>query len=104
MSQEQQRQQLVQQQSALEERIAAIRRDLSGEHSRDSAEQAQERENDDVLNGLLLEAQEQLNRIAAALRKIGDGTYGECEQCGRPIDPRRLESIPDARFCINCAD
>lgn len=103
MSLEQQRQQLLQQQSELEERVAAIRRDLSGEHSRDSEEQAQERENDDVLNGLLEEAQGQLNRIAAALRKIDEGSYGRCEECGEPIDPRRLESVPDASLCIDCA-
>lgn len=103
MSLEQQRQQLLQQQSELERRVAAIRKDLSGEHSRDSEEQAQERENDDVLNGLLEEAQGQLGRIAAALRKIDEGTYGRCEECGEPIDPRRLESVPDASLCIDCA-
>lgn len=103
MSQEQQRQNLVQLQAELEERVTAIRRDLSGEHSRDSEEQAQERENDDVLNGLLKEARQQLNRIAAALRKIDEGTYGLCEKCGQPIDPRRLESLPDASLCIRCA-
>lgn len=103
MSQKQQREQLLRQQSELEERIAAIRRDLSSEHSRDSGEQAQERENDDVLNGLLEEAQEQVRRIATALRKIDEGTYGQCEQCGRPIDPRRLETLPDAGLCIRCA-
>ncbi|MEX1196910.1 MAG: TraR/DksA family transcriptional regulator [Pseudohongiellaceae bacterium] len=103
MSQEQQRHQLVKLQTELEERVSAIRRDLSGGHSRDSEEQAQERENDDVLNGLLAEAQDQLNRISAALRKIDEGTYGQCEQCGDSIDPRRLESLPDASLCIKCA-
>ncbi|MGM0632348.1 MAG: TraR/DksA family transcriptional regulator [Pseudomonadota bacterium] len=103
MSQEQQRQQLLLQQSELEERVSAIRRDLSSGHSRDSEEQAQERENDEVLNGLLAEAQEQLNRITAALRKIDEGTYGQCEQCGDTIDSRRLETLPDASLCIRCA-
>lgn len=103
MSQEQQRQQLVKQQSELEERVAAIRRDLSGGHSNDSEDQAQERENDDVLNGLLEEAQEQLDHIASALRKIDEGTYGQCDRCGKAIDPRRLEALPDAGLCIDCA-
>ncbi len=103
MSQEQQRQQLLLQQRELEERVSAIRKDLSRGHSRDSQEQAQERENDEVLNGLLAEAQEQLNRIAAALRKIDEGTYGQCEQCAGPIDSRRLETLPDASLCIRCA-
>ena len=37
-----------------------------------------------------------------ALRKIDQGTYGICEQCGRPIDPQRLEAKPEAALCLEC--
>ena len=43
-----------------------------------------------------------MREIDDALEKIGNGTYGICELCGKPIDPRRLEVIPDARNCIQC--
>lgn len=103
MTQEQHQEKLKQQQAEMEERVAAIRRDLSGEHSRDSEEQAQERENDDVLNGLLREAQDQLEHINRALQKIEEGSYGRCEECGGEINPERLEALPDASLCIRCA-
>lgn len=44
-----------------------------------------------------------LREIGAALRRIDDGCYGECERCETAIDPRRLEADPTARLCIDCA-
>ena len=41
--------------------------------------------------------------IRAALQRIADGTYGICQRCGARIDRARLEIIPDASLCINCA-
>ena len=38
-----------------------------------------------------------------ALRKIDDGTYGACENCGDPIPDARLEAMPTARLCMACA-
>jgi DnaK suppressor protein len=38
-----------------------------------------------------------------ALDQLAAGTYGTCEDCGRPIAPERLEARPDARLCIECA-
>jgi len=43
-----------------------------------------------------------LKKIDIALRKIEDKTYGECENCGELIDPRRLEARPVALLCIDC--
>lgn len=43
-----------------------------------------------------------MHEIDDALEKIKKNTYGICELCGKPIDPRRLEVIPDARNCIQC--
>ncbi|MFX8999762.1 TraR/DksA C4-type zinc finger protein [Acinetobacter baumannii] len=40
--------------------------------------------------------------IEDALRRIDEGTYGICERCGRPIDERRLEALPTARFDAAC--
>ena len=43
-----------------------------------------------------------MREIDDALEKIKKGTYGACELCGKPIDPQRLEVVPDARNCIQC--
>ena len=45
-----------------------------------------------------------LRQIDAALKRIDDGEYGYCRDCGEPIDPRRLEVDPTALLCIDCAN
>ena len=40
--------------------------------------------------------------IEEALARIDEGTYGICEECGRPIKKQRLLAIPYARLCIEC--
>jgi DnaK suppressor protein len=42
-------------------------------------------------------------RIAQALRRIADGTYGICPRCDEPIPDARLEARPDAVLCLACA-
>ena len=45
----------------------------------------------------------QIREINAALRRIDDGNYGDCERCEEPINPRRLDANPAVRLCIDCA-
>lgn len=85
-------------------RAEAIERDLSREHAQSFSEQATERQNDMVLQGLLVDARTSYQEVQLALQRIEDGTYGECEQCGEAISSARLEAMPAARLCINCAD
>lgn len=44
-----------------------------------------------------------LRAIATALKRIEDGSYGICEGCDEPINPKRLEADPTVRLCIDCA-
>lgn len=52
-------------------------------------------------------AHEQLGEMLAAVRraqeKLDDGTYGVCDGCGRPVAEARLEALPWASSCIDCA-
>ncbi|HET9201558.1 MAG TPA: TraR/DksA C4-type zinc finger protein [Acidimicrobiia bacterium] len=41
--------------------------------------------------------------IDRALAKIDDGTYGRCDECGREIGAQRLEALPAASRCVDCA-
>ena len=43
-----------------------------------------------------------LAEIDAALKRIEDGTYGTCTNCGNEILPERLEARPWATLCIDC--
>ena len=45
---------------------------------------------------------DQLADIEHALSKFEDGTYGLCDSCGQPIDPARLEALPQANLCLSC--
>jgi RNA polymerase-binding protein DksA len=45
---------------------------------------------------------EQLAAVEHALHKFEDGTYGLCDVCGQPIDPARLEALPQASLCLKC--
>jgi len=40
--------------------------------------------------------------IDQALLRIEEGTYGVCQQCGEPIDERRLQAVPTARYDATC--
>jgi RNA polymerase-binding transcription factor DksA len=44
-----------------------------------------------------------ITRIDFALRRIEQGQYGLCCNCGVPIDEGRLVSIPETPFCTDCA-
>lgn len=71
--------------------------------SADFAEQATERENDDVLHTISHEAKAEIVQLRHALDKIAQGTYGKCEICGEAISQARLEAIPGTTLCIDCA-
>lgn len=45
-------------------------------------------------------AAETLRQVRDALRRIEDGTYGNCIDCGRPIEPARLEAVPWTPYCL----
>jgi RNA polymerase-binding transcription factor len=47
---------------------------------------------------------ETLKKIDAALRRIGEGTYGECFECGEEIPEARLGALPFAVRCRDCEE
>ncbi len=94
------------------DRLAALERDHAGivdaadsvnsddEHDPEGATIAFEREH---VAALLDQTRQQLGQIDAALRRLDEGGYGKCEQCGQPIATGRLEARPTATTCIACA-
>ena len=96
--------QLLARRGALLDRLEKIKRDVTQAHSSDFAEQAQERENDEVLDSLGNETRVALSRVNRALELLERGEYGFCEACGQEIAEGRLEVIPDATHCVRCAE
>lgn len=52
---------------------------------------------------LAADLHESLDDVEAALARVAEGTYGTCERCGRSISEARLEAMPTARRCLDCA-
>jgi len=98
------RQTLLARRRELLERVSAIARDNQLPTSADSEERAVELENEEVLSALDEEARQTLGLIDGALQRIERGEYGLCQSCGNPIAPARLEAVPYATLCIDCAD
>ncbi len=65
----------------------------------DKASQERERELD-----IIITAQEKnkLQAIEDALRRIEEGTYGICDECGEKIPKQRLKALPFATLCVSC--
>jgi DnaK suppressor protein len=53
--------------------------------------------------GLIENEQSTLELVNEALNRVAKGTYGLCAECDEPISKPRLQAIPYAKHCINCA-
>lgn len=82
---------------------AHLRRDGEALAS-DWPDQAQQRENDEVLEGLDTAGRAELSAIDGALGRVADGSYGTCMECGEAIPEPRLRAVPTATLCMDCAE
>src|SRR5437016_10699697 len=70
-----------------------------GNHMADDANQTFEQE---TMLTLERSARRHLDQVNEALARIEAGTYGMCANCGKPINPARLEARPSSLLCIDC--
>ena len=89
--------------SELTGRVAGIDSELRKPLSADSEDRATDLENQDALEAIENSENKEIQQIGEALKRIADGTYGVCAQCGADIDPKRLKALPNATRCISCA-
>jgi len=87
----------------LKGRLVRIEDELEQPASDNFSEQATEREDEEVLEDLGASGVQEIRRIEAALDRIRQGTYGICVNCGEPIDAARLDAVPAAPLCRDCA-
>jgi DnaK suppressor protein len=76
--------------------------DAAGEDAKESADLSMK----DVTQEIALKLGDQESQMVAdidqALLRIEEGSYGVCARCGKPIDERRLEAMPTARYDAEC--
>ena len=104
MDQDSIRKQLLDAKSVLEKRIATIHSHARDPLDADSAEQAAQLGNVEVVAALETEAVEELASIDSALRRLDDGNYGICVTCGEDISSQRLAARPASLECVDCAE
>ncbi len=95
------REQLEAARAQLAEQVAALTPEAGfDEGFADSGQVAAEQGENKVLADQL---RNELDEVERALAKLDDGTYGQCEVCGKAIAEARLEVMPATRFCIDHA-
>lgn len=87
----------------LQQKVRALRSD--GIADRDVVEDAERSEldlQDDIGLALIQLKREMLNQIDAALRRLDEGNYGDCFECGAEIAEARVRALPFAVRCRDC--
>ena len=78
------------------------------EFARDDAKESSDLAVQDVINELSLKLGERESQMVAdidqALLRMKEGSYGLCVKCNKPIDERRLEAVPTARYDAACQE
>jgi RNA polymerase-binding protein DksA len=80
------------------------RADEIDKHESEDVERATEKWDVQTLASLGEADARTLGDVIAALRRLEDGTYGKCLTCEEPISDERLDALPTAQRCIECAD
>ncbi|EGJ78097.1 putative DNA-binding protein [Streptomyces sp. Tu6071] len=100
----------------LEQEIAGLRAELETAEAdlaslmRDSADGAGDDEADTGTKNVTREhelalaagSRERLEQTERALLRMDAGTYGVCENCGKPIGKARMQAFPHAILCVDC--
>lgn len=94
---------LLSRREELNTRLQTIEHDLDQKRDPDVEERAVEMEGDEVLESLGQSGLQELKAIEAALSRIENGTFGICAKCGEPVSDERLNVVPTAALCRNCA-
>ncbi|MBT8103300.1 MAG: TraR/DksA family transcriptional regulator [Gammaproteobacteria bacterium] len=85
-------------------RLERISANLRRGYEADSKERAKQLEDNEVVDALGNEARGEIAKISAALARMDSGEFGNCVECGMPIDPGRIKAYPYADECIECAE
>ncbi len=98
------RDRLVRDRSKIQRRVDALQNDERQETVDGQTDNAHEWENADLRDDKMGELLKQRGDVDQALERVDQGTYGICAGCGRPIPDARLDALPSAVVCIECAE
>lgn len=70
---------------------------------RDVMDHAADSTQEEISRSLVDMESRELGSIEDALKRIREGSFGDCEVCGKAIPVARLQAVPHATMCIGCA-
>lgn len=80
----------------------SLLQELHAEASGDVLDAACDTAQDEINSQLVDVESRELAAIESAIARIDEGTYGDCEGCGKPIPLQRLQAVPYVADCIVC--
>ncbi len=80
------------------------REEIRIEHAAEEFDRLQQQLNREVAIRNLDRESTLLKSVQAALKRIGDGTFGVCLRCDEPIPEKRLRAVPWAAYCVPCQE
>lgn len=108
MDQQTARSRLEQQLADLDASAATLEAEMAGDsgelstidqHPADSATDLSDADREEAILEVVMGQREQ---VRAALRRVDEGTYGTCVDCGTTLPDERLEARPEAARCVSC--
>ena len=85
-------------------RVLACRDVIRVEQTSDELDEIQQASERSLVISNLDRGSQQLRDARAALRRMNEGSFGVCEECGEDIHPRRLVAVPWTALCIECQE
>ncbi len=79
-------------------------REVAADPALDAADQAVQSYQKEMLFSQGTSGHEQLSLVRLALKRLDEGTYGDCIHCGKTIGLKRLEALPWTPYCIDCRE
>ena len=79
-------------------------RERDAEATQDPADMAANAYTKELLISMSANDRRLLELIDEALRRVEAGEFGECVNCGEPVQEKRLDAVPWARYCVKCQD
>jgi RNA polymerase-binding protein DksA len=88
--------------SSSEESLVGLMRDSGDGAGDDQADTGTKNITREHEMALAANAREMLTQVEHALQRLDAGTYGLCENCGKPIGKARMQAFPRATLCVEC--
>ena len=88
--------------SSSEEALTGLMRDSGDGAGDDDADTGTKNITREHEMALAANAREMLYQTERALERLDAGTYGLCENCGKPIGKARMQAFPRATLCVEC--